>query len=93
MKLQQGNLFVLDSMDLEKPKTKILLNKMNNFSGETFLLIGPKVLSEDLKRASSALKNVDVLSAKGFNVYDIMRREVLVIHKEALEFLQNALKF
>ena len=90
-KHQQGNLFILDSIEIEKPKTKLLLSKVANFEGNSFLIVGPETISKNLQLSSSTLPNVHVLSCRGLNVYDLLRRDVIIMSKEAVEWLQNKL--
>ena len=48
-------------------------------------------MDDNLRRAASNLIGVDVLPQQGANVYDILRRESLVMTREAIEHLQERL--
>ena len=54
------------------------------------LVIDGAVIDEKFKRAASNIPNVDVLPQQGANVYDILRRDTLVLTKDAVEHLVNA---
>ncbi len=48
--------------------------------------------SESFARAARNIIGVDVLPSQGANVYDILRRETLVLTKAAVEKLEERLK-
>ena len=47
--------------------------------------------SENFARATSNIPHLDVLTQQGANVYDILRRDTLVLTKEAIEKLEARL--
>ena len=51
---------------------------------------GPEV-NGDFARAAANIPNVDVLPQQGANVYDILRRETLVLTKDAVKHLEERL--
>jgi len=46
----------------------------------------------NFQRAAENLPNIDVLPSQGANVYDILRRDVLVLTKAAVDSLEERLK-
>ena len=56
------------------------------------LIIGGAVIDENFKRAASNIPNLDVLPQQGANVYDILRRDTLVLTKDAVQHLEARLK-
>ena len=56
------------------------------------LVIGGAELDTGFKRAASNLVNIDVLPIQGINVYDILRRNTLVLSKAAVEALEERFK-
>ena len=50
------------------------------------------VVDEGLVRAARNLPRVDVLPQQGANVYDILRRDMLVLTREAVQRLEERLK-
>ena len=56
------------------------------------LFIGGAELDEDFVKAASNLPFVDVLPQQGINVYDILRRDILVLSKDAAAHLEERLK-
>ena len=56
------------------------------------IVIGGKDLDKNFTLAARNLKGIDVLPQQGVNVYDILRRDTLVLTKEAVEHLEDRLK-
>jgi large subunit ribosomal protein L4 len=91
-KLANGNLIVLDSADLKAPKTKDLVKVLDKLGLDNALFIDGAEVSENFKLAAANIPNVDVLPSQGANVYDILRRQKLVLTKAAVESLTERLK-
>src|SRR4051794_4366412 len=88
-KAQEGNLIVVDNLDLNESKTKALKAKLNQLGfGKTALVIDGDALNVGFARASSNLESINLLPAVGANVYDIMRHETLVLTRAAVEKLE-----
>jgi large subunit ribosomal protein L4 len=56
------------------------------------LIIDGSVIEENFARATRNLPRVDVLPQQGANVYDILRRDTLVLTREAVRHLEARLK-
>lgn len=91
-KAQNGKLIVVDELKLPEVKTKELLAKMNKLGVESALFVGGAELDNNFNLAARNIVNVDVLPQQGANVYDILRRDTLVLTKEAAENLEARLK-
>ena len=88
-KAKNGQLIVVDNLDLPEGKTKELTSRLGSLGlGKTALIIDGDALNVSFARASSNLGNVDLLPAVGANVYDIMRHETLVLTRAAVEKLE-----
>ena len=88
-KAKDGNLIVIDNLDVSEGKTRVLREKLGKLGfGKNALVIDGDALNVGFARASSNLGNVDLLPAVGANVYDIMRCETLVLTKAAVERLE-----
>jgi len=84
-KAQSGALVVLDVATLEAPKTAALRADFAKIGVINALVItGPEV-DGAFKLAARNIPHVDVLPNAGLNVYDILRRDTLVLTKAALE--------
>ena len=91
-KAQSGNLIVLDSAELEVPKTAALAKAAKELGWKRVLVIDGAEVNENFARAASNLAGVDVLPSIGANVYDILKRDTLVITKAGVEALEARLK-
>jgi large subunit ribosomal protein L4 len=88
-KARDGNLVVLDNLDVSEGKTKALQAQLGKLGfGKTALVIDGDALNVGFARASSNLESVNLLPAMGANVYDIMRHDTLVLTRAAVEKLE-----
>ena len=86
-----GRLAILDDAALGAPKTRELASRLDALGWSNVLIVtGPEV-DPNLARAAANLPNVDVLPQQGANVYDILRRDMLVLTRAAAEHLQERL--
>ncbi|MEO9903708.1 50S ribosomal protein L4 [Nisaea sp.] len=90
-KQAEGKLIVIDDAAGET-KTKELAKKLTALGWNSVLFIGGTALDEGFARAARNIPNVDVLPEQGANVYDILRRDTLVLTKAAVESLEARLK-
>jgi large subunit ribosomal protein L4 len=73
-------------------KTKELAAQFKKLGwGSVLVIDGPEV-NEQFAKAARNIPNVDVLPHQGANVYDILRRDTLVLTKGAMEHLVERLK-
>ena len=91
-KQADGRLIVIDEVSAGKAKTAELAKKLGKLGWQSVLIIGGATIDENFKRAASNIPNVDVLPQQGANVYDILRRETLVLTKDAVQHLESRLK-
>src|SRR5215212_9722398 len=88
-KVRDGNLVVIENLDVRDGKTRELKQQLGKLSfGKTALVIDGDALNVGFARASSNLSSINLLSAVGANVYDIMRHETLVLTRAAVEKLE-----
>tara|TARA_R110000868_G_scaffold29889_1_gene110930 strand:+ start:1169 stop:1789 length:621 start_codon:yes stop_codon:yes gene_type:complete len=86
-----GKLIILDDATLDGPKTKELSAKFAALGWSNALIVTGAEVDANFARAAANIMNVDVLPQQGANVYDIVRRDVLVLTKAAAEHLQERL--
>ncbi len=91
-KQAEGKLVVLDDATLKDPKTRQLAERFEKLGWGSVLIIGGPVLDENFARAARNLPKVDVLPQQGANVYDILRRDTLVLTRDAVQHLEARLK-
>ncbi len=87
-----GQLVVVDSLQQDDHKTSSLSKKVSDLGWNKALVIDGANIDENFKRAVSNIVGVDVLPAHGANVYDIVRKDKLVITKAGVEELVERLK-
>ena len=90
-KSASGDLIVMDDAKLKEAKTSDLLGKFAKLDLTNALIVGGEELDMNFALASRNIHNVDVLPAQGINVYDILRRNKLVLTKAAVEKLEARL--
>ena len=91
-KQADGKLIVLESATSKDGKTSMLSKQLKGLGWESALVIAGADVDENFARAISNIREVDVLPQTGANVYDILRRDKLVLTKDAVEQLQERLK-
>lgn len=91
-KVADGKLVVLDAARVDLPKTKELARRLGALGWSSVLFIDGNQIDEGFARAARNLPYVDVLPQQGANVYDILRRDTLVLTRDAVEALEARLK-
>ena len=91
-KQREGKLVVIDAARIDDPKTKALRTRLETLGWDSVLIIDGPRLDQALARAARNLPRVDVLPQQGANVYDILRRDKLVLTREAVRHLEARLK-
>lgn len=91
-KAGSGALIVLDSAELKEGKTKELAQAMKTLGLKRALVIDGAEVNANFARAAQNIEGLDVLPSMGANVYDILRRDTLVLTKAAVEALEARLK-
>ncbi len=90
-KQAEGKLVILDAAVLAEAKTKALTAKLVALGWSDVLIIDGGDLDPNLVRAAGNLAAVQVMASAGANVYDILRRDTLVLTKSAVELLEARL--
>lgn len=87
-----GKLIVVDTAELKDAKTKDLVGVLGKLGLQNALFIDGADVNANFKSAASNIPNIDILPTQGANVYDILRRDTLVLTKAAVEKLGERLK-
>jgi large subunit ribosomal protein L4 len=91
-KQAEGKLVVIDNAAVTEAKTKALRDRLAALGWGSVLIIDGAEVNEGFARAARNLPRVDVLPQQGANVYDILRRDTLVLTRAAAEQLEARLK-
>jgi large subunit ribosomal protein L4 len=91
-KARDGGIVVLDKASVKDGKTKELRINFTKLGLTSALIIDGAELDANFALAARNIRNIDVLPVQGINVYDILRRQVLVLTRTALQALEARLK-
>jgi large subunit ribosomal protein L4 len=91
-KQAEGKLIVIDAATIAEAKTKALRAQLDALGWDSVLIIDGQAVDEGFARAARNIPKVDVLPQQGANVYDILRRDTLVLTRAAAEALEARLK-
>ena len=87
-KAASSSIVVLESATAAEPKTKTLAAQFEKLGFANVLVIGGAEIDVNFGLAARNIPNVDVLPVQGINVYDILRRQTLVLTKDAVDALE-----
>ena len=90
-KAKSGDLIVLDAAAVDSPKTAALLERFTGLGWSNALIIAGAEVDNNLRLAARNIAQVDVLPNAGLNVYDVLRREKLVLTRDAVEAITSRL--
>ena len=91
-KFRDGAVRVFENAALAAPKTKDLSERLGKLGIPNVLVIDGAEVDTNFALAARNLPHIDVLPIQGINVYDILRRDTLVLTKAALEALEARFK-
>jgi large subunit ribosomal protein L4 len=91
-KAKDASLIVVDDVRLADAKTKALLDRFGKLGLRNALIIGGTEIDTGFQKAARNVPNIDVLPVQGINVYDILRREKLVLTRAAVDALEARFK-
>lgn len=91
IKYSQGDLHIVDSLQLSSHKTTHLLSVLEKHGWNSVLFVEGGDVDKNMSLASSNLKKIDVLSSISLNVYNILLRDTLVLTTGAVYMLEERL--
>ncbi|MEA2951852.1 MAG: large subunit ribosomal protein [Alphaproteobacteria bacterium] len=91
-KAKDGGIIVLDVATAKDTKTKGLQTRFGKLGLLNALIIDGAEIEANFRIAARNIPNIDVLPVQGINVYDILRRNTLVLTKAALDALEARFK-
>jgi len=91
-KAKDGGLIVIDNATLKDAKTKSLVGHFSGLGLTSALIIDGAEVHNGFAAAARNIPNIDVLPIQGINVYDILRRQKLVLTKAAVDALEARFK-
>lgn len=91
-KAKAGELVIIDEATMPEGKTAMLAKAVSERGWKRVLIIDGAAVDSNFALAARNIEGVDVLPTMGANVYDILKRDTLVITKAGVEALEARLK-
>jgi len=91
-KAKDGGIVLIEDTKLAETKTKVLKGQFAKLGLANALIIDGAEIDNGFRLATRNLPDIDVLPIQGINVYDILRRNTLVLTRAALDALEARLK-
>ena len=90
-KVKDGSLVIIDEAQSDG-KTAALAKMVKNLGWKRALIIDGAAVDIGFAKAASNIEGLDILPIMGANVYDILKRDTLVLTKAGVEALEARLK-
>ena len=87
-KVKAGTLVVIDAAEIAEPKTAALRAQFAKLGLKNALIIAGPEVNKGFGLAARNIPMVDVLPNAGLNVYDVLRRDTLVLTRAAIEAIE-----
>ena len=91
-KARDGGIIIWSDIKVDVPKTKNLRASFAKLGLTNALIIDGDASEVNFRLAARNIPQIDVLPIEGLNVYDILRREKLVLTKAAISALEARFK-
>ena len=91
-KARGDKLIVIDEATAAEPKTKALAAQFKGLGLDNALIVDGAEREANFALAARNIASIDVLPVQGINVYDILRRDTLVLTKAAVDALTERFK-
>jgi len=91
-KQAEGKLVVIEDAKAGDAKTKGLAEQLSALGWSSALIIDGPEVDSNFARAAANIPLIDILPQQGANVFDILRRDTLVLTKDAVKALEERLK-
>ena len=89
-KVRDSKLIVLDAASVGEVKTMALAKALGKLSGGQVLIVDG-TFDEKFALSARNLAKVSLLPAEGLNVYDVLRRDILIMTKAAVKAIEERL--
>lgn len=90
-KAKSGQLIIIDDAKAKSHKTKEMAANLSKLGVSSAVIVAGNEIDPNFARATNNIPHLDVFPSAGANVYDILRRDTLVLTKEAVEQLTEKL--
>lgn len=90
-KVLENEIIVIDKLIIDAPKTKEIVNLLNNLNINSKVLIVDKEYNDIVALSSRNIQGVKFVTAEGINVLDILYHDKLILTKEAVAKIEEVL--
>jgi len=90
-KVLENELIVINELTIDAPKTKEIVNLLNNLKIDSKVLIVDKEYNDIVALSSRNIQGVKFVTAEGINVLDILYHDKLILTKEAVAKIEEVL--
>ena len=91
-KVAAGEFVIVDVSKLTDIKTSQLAKKIKELGWKRALVIDGVSVNQNFAKAARNITGLDILPSVGANVYDILKRDTLVLTKEGVAAMEDRLK-
>ena len=91
-KVKDGKFRIINELKMSKPKTNLFRSKLAGLKLDSALFIDGKDIDNNFLLASKNVPKIDILPVAGINVYDILKRDYLVLSENALNGIKERFK-
>jgi len=89
-KVEAGEIIVVDAFNLTEPKTKVMVGILENLKAKKPLIVTAEY-ETFVDKSARNIPGVMTMASEGLNVYDILAHDHLVITKDAVSKVEEAL--
>ncbi|HYH01876.1 MAG TPA: 50S ribosomal protein L4 [Bacillota bacterium] len=89
-KVEAGELIVVEGLSVLEPKTKVMVEILSKLNAEKPLIVTAQT-DENVFKSARNIPGVAAMASEGLNVYDILAHNHLVLSKEAVGKVEEAL--
>jgi large subunit ribosomal protein L4 len=91
LKVEKGNMVIVDSLSFKEPKTKEMLNVLKALQVDQKALVVTAEVDVNVYKSAGNITGVMPMAASDINVYDLMNHDKLVITKDAVAKVEEVL--
>ena len=90
-KVNDQEIFVVDSINFDQPKTKNVVKMLSDFNAEGKALIITADAIENVERSANNIPGVKVITTMGLNVYDLLHHTKIFVAQDAISRIEEVL--
>ncbi len=88
-KLNNGEIIILDELKLAAPKTKLMVEVLNNLNADRRTLLVTSSDDLDIRRAGQNIEKLDYNFVNTINTYDVLKANKVIITKDAVKQIEE----